>query len=102
MVRPSDGRTSLRCIMLRAWAICRAVRFECERRALANGFIPDRIRNALRQAWREAKASATGAAAALANERLRLQHTDSFVAGTAARLAEIDRALAATPLQARI
>lgn len=44
-------------IMRRAWEIYRTVRFECERRALAEGFIPARFANALRGAWADAKSS---------------------------------------------
>lgn len=44
-------------IMRRAWEIYRTVRYECERRALAEGFMPARFANALRGAWADAKSS---------------------------------------------
>lgn len=46
-------------IMRAAWETYRTVRYECERRALAKGFIPERFRNALRAAWADAKRAAT-------------------------------------------
>lgn len=45
-------------IMRSAWEAYRTVRYECERRALAKGFIPERFRNALRAAWADAKRAA--------------------------------------------
>jgi len=44
-------------IMRTAWEIYRTVRYECERRALAKGFIAPRFANALRGAWADAKSS---------------------------------------------
>lgn len=46
-------------IMRAAWETYRTVRYECERRALAKGFMPERFRNALRAAWADAKRAAT-------------------------------------------
>lgn len=45
-------------IMRSAWQTYRTVRYECERRSLAKGFIPARFQNALRAAWAEAKRAA--------------------------------------------
>jgi hypothetical protein len=45
-------------IMRSAWQTYRTVRYECERRALAKGYIPARFQNALRAAWAEAKRAA--------------------------------------------
>lgn len=45
-------------IMRSAWQTYRTVRYECERRALAKGFIPARFQNALRATWAEAKRAA--------------------------------------------
>jgi len=45
-------------IMRSAWETYRTVRYECERRELAKGFIPIRFQNALRGAWADAKRAA--------------------------------------------
>lgn len=65
-------------IMRRAWEIYRTVRYECERRSLAKGFIKERFRNALRTAWAEARVTPVAKTERLTAELLRLEHSDTF------------------------
>ena len=61
-------------VMRKAWSLYRDVRTEVERRALAKGFVRDRFRNCLRDAWAMLKAAVRPAEMKLAEIRAYAAH----------------------------